>query len=103
MSIIFKILRFLNKKEKQRSLILFILILLTGIVDTLGIASIFPFISILSDPNLINTNPTLNFLSIKFDQLGITNYLPFTKIRELQRNSKSCLLLRSQPIFMKTR
>ena len=80
MSIIFKILGFLNKKEKQRSLILFILILLTGIVDTLGIASIYPFISILSDPNLINTNPYLNFLSIKFDQLGITNYFPFTKI-----------------------
>ena len=80
MSIVLKILGFLNKKEKQRSLILFILILLTGIVDTLGIASIFPFISILSDPNLINTIPYLNFLSIKFDQLGITNYFPFTKI-----------------------
>jgi len=80
MSIVLKILGFLNKKEKQRSFILFILILLTGFVDTLGIASIFPFISILSDPNLINTNPTLNFLSIKFDQLGITNYFPFQKI-----------------------
>jgi ABC-type multidrug transport system fused ATPase/permease subunit len=80
MSIVLKILGFLNKKEKQRSLILFILILLTGIVDTLGIASIFPFISILSDPNLINTNQYLNFLSIKFDQFGITNYFPFTKI-----------------------
>ena len=80
MSTVLKILGFLNKKEKQRSLILFILILFTGIVDTLGIASIFPFISILSDPNLINTNPTLNFLSIKFDQLGITNYFPFQKI-----------------------
>jgi len=80
MSTVLKILGFLNKKEKQRSFILFILILLTGFVDTLGIASIFPFISILSDPNLINTNPTLNFLSIKFDQLGITNYFPFQKI-----------------------
>ena len=80
MNFVFKILGFLNKKEKQRSFILFFLILFTGIVDTLGIASIFPFISILADPNLINTNPTLNYLSIKFDQLGFTNQLSFTKI-----------------------
>jgi ABC-type multidrug transport system fused ATPase/permease subunit len=79
MNIIFKILKFLNKKEKQRALILLILVLLTGIFDSLGIASIFPFISILADPNLIN-NPVLNSLSVKFDEFGLTNYLSFTKI-----------------------
>ena len=61
MSILFKILRFFNKKEKERSLILFILIFFTAIVDTLGIASIFPFISLLSDPTLIERNSILNF------------------------------------------
>ena len=66
MSIFFKILRFFNKKEKERSLILFILIFFTAILDTLGIASIFPFISLLSDPTLIERNSTLNLFFLNF-------------------------------------
>lgn len=80
MSIFFKILRFFNKKEKERSLILFILIFFTAILDTLGIASIFPFISLLSDPTLIERNSTLNFFFLNFHYLNISDYSVITKI-----------------------
>ena len=80
MSILFKILRFFNKKEKERSLILFILIFFTAIVDTLGIASIFPFISLLSDPTLIERNSILNFFFLKFQYFNISEYSLITKI-----------------------
>ena len=55
-----KILDLLTPAEKTRVFFLFFLILLMAILDTLGIASILPFIAVLSNPSLIETNIILN-------------------------------------------
>ena len=55
-----KILNLLTADEKTQVFFLFFLILLMATLDTLGIASILPFVAVLSNPNLIETNAILN-------------------------------------------
>ena len=57
-----KILFILSRKERRRGVYLFILILFMALVDMLGIASIMPFIALLTNPEIINTNDILNFI-----------------------------------------
>ena len=56
-----KISDLLTPSEKKQAILLFLLILIMAFVDMLGVASIFPFISVLADPELIEKNDYLNF------------------------------------------
>ena len=56
-----KLLFILSKEERKRGAFLFILILIMAFIDMLGIASIMPFIALLTNPEIINTNEILNF------------------------------------------
>ncbi|WP_330110244.1 ABC transporter ATP-binding protein [Methylophaga thalassica] len=49
-----------SKKEKGRLKLLSILIIITGLVQVLNIVSIFPFISVASNPEVIDTNQYLS-------------------------------------------
>ena len=68
-----KILDLLTPAEKKRVLFLFFLILLMAVLDTLGIASILPFIAVLSNPSLIETNIILNNFFQISKVLGVTD------------------------------
>ena len=72
-----KILFILSRKERRRGVYLFILILFMALVDMLGIASILPFIALLTNPEIINTNNILNFLYKKVSVYGVTNEQDF--------------------------
>ena len=62
----------LSKEEKKDGAKLFILIMVMGVFDVLGIASIMPFMSIASDPSFIESNQlmmeTYNYL--EFDRFS---------------------------------
>ncbi len=58
----------LTKQEKIDGVKLFIMIMIMGILDVMGIASILPFMSIASDPDYVQSNQLL---------LQIYNYLNF--------------------------
>lgn len=64
-----KLFFLLNKEERRQSFILLLMILIMSILDVLGIASILPFITVLGNPELIESNPillwTYNFLEFK--------------------------------------
>lgn len=49
----------LNPKERRQAILLLGLILLMGIAQMGGVASIMPFMSVVADPDVINTNPYL--------------------------------------------
>ena len=49
--------------ERKQAYLLLGMILIMAILDMLGVASIMPFISVLSNPELIQTNSLLNKLS----------------------------------------
>ncbi len=51
-----KIFYLLNKKEKKNFFFVLFLILLMAFFDTIGVVSILPFIALLSNPGLIDTN-----------------------------------------------
>jgi ABC-type multidrug transport system fused ATPase/permease subunit len=62
-----RILSILSKKEKVKLLILIIIILISSIIETLGVASIVPFIALLSNQNLMENNILINKIYIFFN------------------------------------
>ncbi len=66
-----KLLDLLNSSERKRAGLLVIMILIMALFDTLGIASILPFIAILANPQLIDSDPLLNYVFQISASLGI--------------------------------
>lgn len=63
-----------SSKEKRRLLLIAIVIILSALLQVIGIASIFPFISVASNPEVIDSNNYLLFLK---NILGIKNNQQF--------------------------
>ena len=55
-----KLFYLLSSHERTRIVLLLLLILIMALIDTLGIASIMPFIALLSNPELIETKNIFN-------------------------------------------
>ena len=60
MKILKKLLFFLTPLERKRASLILIMIIIMAILDMIGVASILPFIAILSNPSLIESNSFLN-------------------------------------------
>ena len=55
-----KLLFLLTPHERKRAGLLLVMILIMAILDTIGVASILPFIAVLTNPELVETNLILN-------------------------------------------
>lgn len=55
-----KLFDLLNKQERKRVVLLLIMILTMGLLDMLGVVSIMPFMMVLANPELLETNKYLN-------------------------------------------
>jgi ABC-type bacteriocin/lantibiotic exporter with double-glycine peptidase domain len=77
MKLVNKIFSLLTFKERKLMVLMMILMLLMALLDTVGVASIFPFISILSNPKLIDTNTQLVFIKKLFKIETIVNFQLF--------------------------
>lgn len=71
MKTIQKIIDLLSAKERKALLPLFILILVMALLDVFGVASILPFIAVLSNPELIENNHILSTIFQSLKQIGI--------------------------------
>jgi ATP-binding cassette, subfamily B, bacterial PglK len=71
MSPIIKIYKLLSSQEQKRVGILMILILIMSIFDMLGIVSIYPFLVVLTNPELIQTNNVLRNLFELSNSYGV--------------------------------
>lgn len=60
MQILKKLLFLLTPRERKYSFFLLIMIIIMALLDMIGVASILPFMAVLSSPELINTNIILN-------------------------------------------
>ena len=67
----------LKNHERKQALFLLGMILLMAFLDTIGVASILPFIAVLSNPDVIETNNFLNSLFQASNIFGINNYNEF--------------------------
>ncbi len=60
METIKKLLDLLTPSELERAGVLMGMILVMALLDMLGVASILPFIAVLANPSLVETNPMLS-------------------------------------------
>ena len=72
-----KILYLLSPTERRNAIFLLMLILLMALIDAIGVASILPFMAVLTNPELIETNIILNKLFGFSKQYGVENNQEF--------------------------
>ena len=72
-----KILYFLSKSEKKQILYLLVMVILMSLLDVLGIASIFPFVTILMNPEQVETNDLLQYLYQISKSMGVETIYDF--------------------------
>ena len=77
MKTIKKILYLFSLYEQKRALLLLFLILIMAMLDVLGIASILPFVSVLANPSLIETNQVLVYTYQLAKGFGVSNSKEF--------------------------
>ena len=65
-----KILYLLSSHERKRAFLLMVMILIMALLDMLGVASILPFITVLSNPEIVDTNKMLNTAYNASSKLG---------------------------------
>ena len=66
-----KIIFFLTPQEKKHASLLLIMIVIMGIIDTMGIASILPFMAVIANPNIIESNIFLKNLFQISGRIGV--------------------------------
>ena len=61
-----KLIKLLTPRELRQGYLLLLMIILMGLLDAIGVASIMPFMAVLSSPEIVDTNiylkNTFNFL-----------------------------------------
>jgi ABC-type multidrug transport system fused ATPase/permease subunit len=69
-----KLRALLSPREKRQALLLLAMMLVLGMVEMAGVASIFPLIAVLSNPGLVESN---EWLKLAYDTLGFTSLNAF--------------------------
>ena len=74
-----------KKKDKRNFLFLIIIFIFSSISDLIGVASIYPFLSVLSNSNLINENEYLILINsyLNFETKGFIIFLGFMTLTVL--------------------
>ena len=66
-----KILFLLSSKERKRAGFLLIMALIMAFLEMLGVASIMPFMAVLTNPGIVETNNFLNFMFLNSTIFGV--------------------------------
>jgi ATP-binding cassette, subfamily B, bacterial PglK len=77
MSIFKKLLFLLTTHERKNVFILLVMILIMALIDMIGVASILPFMAVITNPDLIETNIVLNSMFQASNTFGIENNQQF--------------------------
>lgn len=77
MQILKKILFLLTLREKKIASLLLAMTFIMALIDMIGVASIVPFVAVLTNPTLIETNSILNMMFQASNLLGIQNNKQF--------------------------
>ena len=101
MSFYKRIIKLIGKQHRRESFFLMILILLGVLLETLGLSSIFPILTIISKPEIVNEYPTISSYLIKFSPANINILNSFNFSNEI-KILYSALTLFFVLIFVKT-
>ncbi len=72
-----KIISLLTPKEQKKTKLLMIMLIVMAFFDMLGVASIMPFMAVLMNPEIIETNDILNSVYLYLGVIGIDNEKEF--------------------------
>ena len=72
-----KLLFILSPSDRRNVFFLIIMILIMGTLDMIGVASILPFIAVLTNPTLIETNLILKHMFQISKKIGVENNQEF--------------------------
>ena len=72
-----KLLFLLTTHERKRACLLLLMILMMALLDMIGVASILPFMAVLTNPSLIDTNLFLNLLFTTSSVFGVSDNKEF--------------------------
>jgi len=82
-SIIKKILKLLTAAERKRLYLLFVVMTISGLFQVAGIASIMPFLALITSPGLLKTNKILNWLYTSLNFQSTNRFLIFAGVAVL--------------------
>ncbi len=77
MQILKQFLFLLNSHEMKRAFLLLIMILIMALLDMIGIASILPFMTVLTNPSIVETNFFLKSMYVSSTKFGVENNQQF--------------------------
>ena len=77
MQILNKIIFLLTPRERKRAGLLMIMILIMALLDMVGVASIMPFITVLTNPDIVEKNSILSFMYSESIVFGVGNIQEF--------------------------
>ncbi len=72
-----KLFSLLTTQELRRGILLFFMILVMALLDTIGVASVLPFMAVLTNPDIIQTNLILNNIFHATSFFGVVNEIQF--------------------------
>jgi len=71
MTTLSKIIALLTPRERKHGLLVLALVMGMALLETVGVASVMPFLAVLGNPEILNTNPILNMLYTHAQSFGI--------------------------------
>jgi ATP-binding cassette, subfamily B, bacterial PglK len=77
MQTFYKLLFLLSYNERRNGVLLLVMILIMALIDMIGVASVLPFIAVLTNPSLIETNYFLNWMFQVSKIVGVKNSQQF--------------------------
>ena len=63
--------------ERRNALLLLLMFVIMALIDMIGVASILPFMAVLTNPSLIETNMILNYMYQVSNIFGVENEQEF--------------------------
>ena len=67
-----KAISLLTPHERKRGLLVLVLVIGMSLLETAGVASVMPFLAVLGNPEMLNTNPILNAIYTHAQTLAST-------------------------------
>lgn len=74
-SIVKKMFSLLDRKERSQALWIFVLILIMGVIEVIGVASIMPFLAVLADPEIIQRSDKMAYVYNELQFQSTNNFL----------------------------
>jgi ATP-binding cassette, subfamily B, bacterial PglK len=78
-----RILYLLNVRERKRLYLLFVVMVISAVIEVVGIASIMPFLSLITDPSLVEDNAILKWIYTNLNFQSTNRFLIFTGVMVL--------------------